>query len=84
MNVEEFAEHYKVKTKRDGCGDSIVLGKNQGQDAFLSARVKAGFAPDRVEFRSHVFDGYANGRFGVCLMPYAVLLHFVAPKSGVS
>ena len=46
----------------------IVLGKNKSGDAFLDARVKSGRTPNRVEFRSHIFEGYADGRFGVCLM----------------
>lgn len=27
MTLEQFAEQYNVKTKRDDCGDTIVLGK---------------------------------------------------------
>lgn len=68
MDLREFAGQHRLNTKKDVCCDTIISGKNQGADTFLLARVKAGRTPDRVEFRSHIFDGYDNGQLGVCLM----------------
>jgi hypothetical protein len=28
MDIKQFAEKYKVKTKRDGCDDTIIAGKH--------------------------------------------------------
>jgi hypothetical protein len=67
QSVREFAEKYQVRVKRDGVGDYIVRGRNQSGDRFLSARIKTGKSPERVENYSHIFEGYENG-LGLCLM----------------
>jgi hypothetical protein len=50
--VEEFAEQFKVKTRRDECGDTIIPGK---QHKFADGQ-------------SSIFAGYDSGHLGVALL----------------
>lgn len=57
MDIKAFASTYKVRTKQDGCGDPIIPGKQFATDM-----------PDRLEYRSHVFDYQDGQHFALCLM----------------
>jgi hypothetical protein len=61
MNLTEFVDQYRVKTNRepklDDCAGEIIPGKQFCTDM-----------PDRPEYRSHIYDGFDNGRLGLCLM----------------
>jgi len=57
MTVEQFAKQYRVKMRRDSCGEEIIPGKKFCRDM-----------PDRMEYRSHVYDHGDGARFGVCLL----------------
>ena len=57
MNIKQFADCYKVKIRRDSWDDPIIPGKQFCKDM-----------PERVEYRSHVFDNEDGTNFGVCLM----------------
>ena len=50
--IEQFAERFKVKTRRDECGDTIIPGK---QHKFADGQ-------------SSIFGGYDNGQLGVALL----------------
>lgn len=52
MDIKDFAERYKVKLRKDECGDFITPGK-QHRDA---------------DGQSDIFDGYDNGMLGVALL----------------
>ena len=56
MDLKEFADKHRVNLTRDGCADGIIPGK-QCRDM-----------PKRNEYRSHVYDGFDDGRLGVRLM----------------
>jgi hypothetical protein len=82
MTVQEFAEQYRVRVRRDTCGEEIISGKRFCKDM-----------PDRLEYRSHFYD-HVNGRFGLCLLfataakwTYAkrrlsTLMHFALKQEG--
>jgi len=55
MNIQEFAEKYRLRLKKDGCGDWIVLGRSLEK------------ATKRIEDRCHVYDGFEDGKLGVYL-----------------
>lgn len=57
MTIQEFAEKYRLKICRDSCGDPIIAGKKLASDM-----------PERPEYHSHVYEGFADGRLGLCLM----------------
>jgi hypothetical protein len=50
--IEQFAERFRVKTRRDECGDTIIPGK---QHKFADGQ-------------SNIFAGFDNGHFGVALL----------------
>lgn len=50
--IERFAEQYRLKVRRDSCGDEIIPGKPH----------KA----DRPEDRNHIYE-HSDGRLGVYL-----------------
>ncbi len=52
MTIEQFAERFKVKTRRDECGDTIIPGK-QHRDA---------------DGQSGIFDGFTGNQLGVVLL----------------
>jgi len=55
MNIhtlEQFADNYRLKVRRDSCGDAIIPGKPRNAA--------------RLEDRSHIFEN-GDGRLGVCL-----------------
>jgi hypothetical protein len=56
MTIQEFADRYRVRVRRDSCGDDIIPGKQFAKDM-----------PKREEYRSHIYDN-GDGRFGVCLV----------------
>jgi hypothetical protein len=56
MTLEQFAEQYRVRIRRDSCGEEIISGKKFCHDM-----------PKRVEYHSHIYDN-GDGRFGVCLL----------------
>lgn len=56
MTIKTFAESYRVRTRQDSCGDVIIPGKRYATDM-----------PDRIEYRSHVYDHDDGEHFGVCL-----------------
>ena len=53
MQLEEFATKYRLRTRRDSCGEPIIPGKPR----------KA----LRPEDRSHIYDN-GDGRFGLTLI----------------
>jgi hypothetical protein len=57
MDIREFAEKYRVKVKRDHCGDEIVPGKPFCTDL-----------PDGPENRCHIYDVSGAGQLGICLL----------------
>lgn len=56
MNIQEFAEANRLRTKEDSCGERIVPGKQ-----FCS------HMPKKVEYRSHVYE-HGTGQLGACLL----------------
>lgn len=59
MTVQQFAEQYRVKARKDSCGEVIVPGKPR--------------KTKRVEDKSHIYE-HGNGQFGLCVMnplPYS-------------
>jgi hypothetical protein len=57
--IQEFAARHEERSRPDGCGDHIILGKDLSDDPLSPKR--------RRESRSHIFGGYST-RLGVCLM----------------
>jgi hypothetical protein len=55
MDIKAFAEKYRVKVRRDDCGDEIIPGRQ------LAA------TSDRTENRSHVCGASDDARLGICL-----------------
>ena len=56
MDISAFSEKYRVRTKRDSCGDPIIPGNARPKDM-----------PQRVEYASHIYEN-GDGRFGLCLL----------------
>jgi hypothetical protein len=56
LNIQEFAEANRLRTKENSCGERLIPGKQLCKDM-----------PKRVEYRSHVYE-HGNGRLGVCLL----------------
>jgi hypothetical protein len=56
MTIRDFAEIFRVRVRRDGCGDEIIPGT-------LRAEKIAGHS----EYLSHIY-GHGDGRLGVLLM----------------
>ena len=56
MNIQQFAEANRLRTKEDSCGERIIPGKQFCADM-----------PKRVEYRSHVYE-HGTGQLGVCLL----------------
>jgi hypothetical protein len=50
--IEQFAERFKVRTRRDECGDTVIPGK---QHKFADGQ-------------SSIFAGYDSGQLGVALL----------------
>jgi hypothetical protein len=55
--LKQFAEQNRFRTRKDGCGNLIMPGKFSAKDM-----------PKRPEYTSHVYDGFADGKLGICLM----------------
>jgi hypothetical protein len=49
MTVQEFAGQYRLRVRRDTCGEEIISGKKFCKDM-----------PDRLEYRSHIYDVNAD------------------------
>lgn len=54
--LADFAGRYRLRVRRDGCGDPVILGRKTALDM-----------PDRLEYRNHIYDT-GDGRLAVCLM----------------
>jgi hypothetical protein len=57
QTIEQFAETYRVKTRKDSCGEVIIPGKPR--------------KTKRVEDKSHIYengDSEVGRQFGLCLM----------------
>src|SRR5271157_2821810 len=68
MNVKEFAEKYRVRLKKDECGDAVVPGKDHtGERGEFSVSLRRPRRKHSLYFQSHIFDGYANDQLGVYL-----------------
>src|SRR6201998_487640 len=59
MTIQEFAEKYRLRIRRDGCFDPIIPGRSSKSD--LSG------LPDRPEYRPHIFEGFNDGKLGIFL-----------------
>ncbi len=59
VNLEQFAESHRLKTRRKGCGEAIITGKLKFP--------RLSKTKDWVENTSHVYDGFGDGRLGVLL-----------------
>lgn len=57
QTIREFAERYRVTTKRDTCAEEIIPGRQYAKDM-----------PTRQEYRCHVYDHGDGKQFGVCLL----------------
>jgi hypothetical protein len=67
MDLKTFAEKYRVHTRIDSCGDTIIPGKQFCKDMPTTRQVNGRPEPI-VEYRSHIYDGFADGRLGLCLL----------------
>jgi hypothetical protein len=54
---KEFAEKYRVRTRRDNCGEEIITGSRIPKDM-----------PKRVEYACHVYDHGDGQWFGLLLL----------------
>jgi hypothetical protein len=70
LDIKEFAEKHRLKTKTDSCGDSIIPGKAFCRDATDKAkkRIAQGVKREPKEYSSHLYDGFSDGWLGLCLM----------------
>jgi hypothetical protein len=57
MTIKLFAEKYRARVKLDSCRDEIIPGKQFCKDL-----------QSLVEYRSHIYEGFNDGRLGICLM----------------
>jgi hypothetical protein len=57
LNIKDFAEKYRVKTRRDSCGEDIVVGSIRPADR-----------PTHAEYASHIYD-HDGTQFGL-LLPF--------------
>jgi hypothetical protein len=55
MTLKEFAEQYRVRTRRDSCDEEIIPGKKFCKDM-----------PERMEYRSHIYDQAMGGLASAC------------------
>ena len=56
MTIRDFAAQNNLSLRRDSAGDLIVPGRRIAKDM-----------PKRREYANHVYDGFADGRLGICL-----------------
>ena len=52
MDIREFAAQYKLRTRTDVCGDTIIAGKKHRN----------------ADAQSDIFEGYDDGALGVSLL----------------
>jgi len=57
MDIKEFGEKYRVKTRRDNCGEDIVTGSRIPKDM-----------PKQVEYACHVYNHADGKRLGLLLL----------------
>ncbi len=57
MDIKEFSEKHRVRTRRDSCGEEIITGTRVPKDM-----------PKRVEYACHVYDHGDGQRFGLLLL----------------
>lgn len=57
MTIQEFADRYKLKIRRDGCGDPLIRGNRKASDM-----------PPRPEYFNHIYDHGDGQHLGVCLL----------------
>jgi hypothetical protein len=57
VDIKEFAEKHRVRTRRDSCGEEIVTGSRKPKDM-----------PPRVAYHCHVYDHGDGTRFGLLLL----------------
>jgi hypothetical protein len=63
MTLVEFAEQYRVRTRQDECGETIIPGK------LWKVRPKSNFAsPNRLWQYGHQIYEHGKGQFGLLLM----------------
>ncbi len=56
MDMKQFSTQHRVRIRRDGCGEEIILGRQFCADM-----------PKRTEYRAHVYE-YGDSRLGVMLL----------------
>lgn len=63
MTLVEFAEQYRVRTRQDECGETIIPGK------MWKVQPKSNFAgPNRLwQYGNQIYE-HGNGQFGLLLM----------------
>jgi hypothetical protein len=72
LTVEQFAEKYHVKVRRDSCGDEIIPGTPRFGDEIIPRRPrKAKRQEDREHIYQHSDDGKLFGVFVDCRTPKA-------------
>ena len=57
MTLRDFAARYNLRLRRDSAGDLIVPGRRIAKDM-----------PKQREYANHIYDGFADGRLGICLL----------------
>jgi hypothetical protein len=69
-SIKAFAEQHRLKVKTDSCGDSFIAGKTFCPDmvTVVKRRIAKGIKRDLKEYSSHIYDGFADGRLGLCLL----------------
>jgi hypothetical protein len=68
--LKAFAEQHRLKVRLDSCGGSFIGGKTfcPAMVTVAKKRIAKGIKRDLKEYSSHIFDGLADGRLGLCLM----------------
>jgi hypothetical protein len=69
-DIKQFAEKRSLKAKQDSCGDTFIPAKSFCYDtvATVKKRIAKGIKRDPKEYSSHIYDGFTDGRLGLCLM----------------
>jgi len=70
LDIKEFAEKHSLKAKQDSCGETFIPGKSFCHDTVAAAkkRIAKGVKREPKDYSSHIYDGFADGRLGLCLM----------------
>ena len=67
MNIAIFAEKYRVKTRRDECGDTVILGKRWKEQP--ESRDMDPGRRGKLQYGHQIFE-CGDGRLGLWLMFY--------------